>query len=158
MATQHAELNAAKLSLRKLKPWFASLIVAGAVIWWVYRGSPSLQVTADSLILGVIGLLLVAISMSKRGGKVAILIGIALSATALGWIGAEVTPAWPSVIWTFDDVAAGSIVVAGSVGYLVSEVREMFRRIHWLPASIVLLFVLAWLFLVIHLSGASAIA
>ena len=122
-------------------------VVVGALIWWFFTGTPSLQVDGDAIVVGGIGVLLTAISLVRERNKMVTLAALVLAALATGLGFAHVWPSYPGGL-EVDVVLAGSLMILGSLGYMAAVGKRLLAQLHWVTLTVVFIAVAILVFVV----------
>jgi hypothetical protein len=140
-----------------LETWLGLTVVVGALTWWFFTGTPSLQVDADAVVVGAIGVLLAAISLVRGRNTTVTFAALVLAALATGLGLAHVWPLTPGA-WEVDRVLAGSLMILGSLGYMAAVVKRLSAQLHWMTLTVVFVAVAFLVYLVLVYSRNVAIA
>jgi len=132
-------------------------IVVGALVWWLFTGTPSLEVDADAIVVGSLGVLLTAISLVRERNKMVTLVALVLAALATGLGFAHSAPLAPGGL-EVDRVLAGSLMTLGAVGYMAPVGKRLVAQLHWVTLTIVFIAVAILVFFVSSSSRNVAIA
>lgn len=126
------------LTLRRLglETLLGLTVIVGALVWWLFTGTPSLEVDADAIVVGAIGVLLAALSLARERSRMVTLGALVLAALATGLGLAHVWPLTPGE-WEVNRVLAGSLMILGSLGYMAVVGRRLLAQLHWVILTFV---------------------
>jgi hypothetical protein len=131
-------------------------VIAGALVWWFFTGTPTLQVDADSVVVAGVGILLAAISLVGERSRMLTLSALVLAALAAGLSLAHVSPLTPGA-WEVDRVLAGLLMILGSLGYMASVGKRLSGQFHWVTLTVIVVAVGFLIFVVSYYSRNVAI-